>query len=223
MSKPTIYTYTGLRVDLSDLRPEQINIKDIVHALSLCNRFAGHTREPVSVAQHSVYASCLCSGPAALQALLHDASEAYLGDVTKWLKSTPEMAAYRRMEDTIQHAIYRRFGCREEDDAQVVQADKLLVRFEMGVSMIDGCTVGGLNPEREIDYPPLTDQEVLKVTSLFGGWSFWPWRQAEDTFLRRFHSLTENIYAHQDQERKHSVQRASEWDSYGPDPDLCAS
>src|SRR4051812_2148358 len=101
---PLILTYTGKHVNPFDLKPDDICIEDIAHALALCNRFAGHTKRPMSVAQHSVYVSRLCPNYR-LAGLLHDASEAYLGDVTKWVKSTHEFEAYREAEDRIQYQI----------------------------------------------------------------------------------------------------------------------
>src|SRR5580765_2644929 len=85
--KPLILTFSGKHVNPLNLRPEDIDIVDIAHALACCNRFAGHCRRPINVAQHSVYVSRLCDDTGfERQALLHDASEAYLGDITKWLK-----------------------------------------------------------------------------------------------------------------------------------------
>lgn len=81
----TILTYTGQAVQLDDPQVESIRIEDIAHALSQINRYTGHTKTPYSVAQHSLLMSCLdiCDP---LVALLHDAAEAYIGDVATPLK-----------------------------------------------------------------------------------------------------------------------------------------
>jgi hypothetical protein len=217
---PYIYTYYDLAINPLDPQSYQIRIEDIAHHLALCNRFAGATREPISVAQHLVYASYLCwnkpcswcGGAAApvclctrcngtgliltpdvaLQGLLHDASEAYLGDVTKWLKGTPEFAAYRVAEARVQATIYTLFGCALEDAPEVKEVDKLLVRYEMLRGLGSDCQVGDLNPEARAAYPPLTAEEYARVCYAYPGepWSFWSWQKAERVFLKRFDELT---------------------------------
>lgn len=70
----------------------QPNISEIAHALAQINRFTGHCKRPYSVAEHSVLVSTIAAGEGAsldaqLAALLHDAHEAYTGDVSspaKW-------------------------------------------------------------------------------------------------------------------------------------------
>jgi hypothetical protein len=200
---PTISTYTGQKINPLDLKVEEVRIEDIAHALSLCNRFAGHTSQPISVAQHSVYAAELCcvylshlSRPdndhkLALRAILHDASEAYLGDVTKWLKGTPEMAGYREAEARIQKVIYSRFGLEGDDEEEVKLADRLLVRYEGLKGFGPHWKVLGHNPEAGSLYADLTPEEIYFLDRLFGGWEFWGWRKAEQNFLgyfRYFHS-----------------------------------
>lgn len=183
-----IYTYTGRRVNLLDMQPEDLCIEDIAHALACCNRFAGHTRFPINVTQHSVWAARLCWGtPHALQALLHDASEAYIGDVTKWLKATPEMAPYRQLEEQVQRLIYRVFGCAEDDNSMVTWADKLLVRWEMLQGFGPGFIVGDLNSAANNDYPPITTEE----TQLLSRWEIWGWRRSKREFLKTYDTLME--------------------------------
>ena len=177
-----IYTFTGRHVSPLELRSEDIDIRDIAHALALTNRFAGHTPEPISVAQHSVYVSQLCPQHA-LQGLLHDASEAYLGDMTKWLKGTEEMAPFRKVEDRAQEIIFRTFGVETVLHLEVEVADHLMVRLEASRAF------GPLMPlfSRE-DYPYPSVEEIDKVV-----FSYWGWDQAEDAFLERFYQLTSGI------------------------------
>jgi len=129
MQVKSITTFTGREVDPLDIRFDDIDIRDIAHALALCNRFAGHTRWPISVAQHSVGVSFLSGSNREhqLQGLLHDAAEAYLGDVTKWLKDSPEMAAYRAAEDAALSTIMYKFGLPSELHSIVNAADRMAI------------------------------------------------------------------------------------------------
>jgi len=169
-----ITTYTGLKVNPLNLQKSDIKIADIAHALALCNRFAGHTRFPISVAQHSFYASYLVSGTGyELQALLHDASEAYLGDVTSDLKHSSEMIVYRSIEQRTQRLIYDVFNCPEEENQVVKTADKLLAQYEHYL---------GFKHSQK-----LSQDDVKKVSSFYV--TEWTWRRTESSFLQRFKQL----------------------------------
>ena len=103
-----IYTYTGKHFYIEDPQPEDIDIVDIAHALSMLCRFGGHSREFYCVAQHSVLISQLVSDENALWGLLHDASEAYLCDIPRPFKAYLEN--YKMLEERIQRAIADKFG-----------------------------------------------------------------------------------------------------------------
>jgi len=108
MNKTTMQTYTGALVDLASFSPDDVRLPDIAHALSMINRYTGHTLLPYSVAQHSVVVSQICPPEYALWGLLHDASEAYLGDVARPLKHM--LPQYRTLEEHVQRQIAKRFG-----------------------------------------------------------------------------------------------------------------
>jgi hypothetical protein len=183
---PLILTYTGKHVNPLDLRAEDIDIRDIAHALACCNRFAGHGKQPLSVGQHSVMVSRLCevtSRIAAIQGLLHDASEYTLGDVTKWLKASPEFVAYREAEARVQRQIFERFDCPVKLLPSVEAADKLMLRFE-------GERIFGQKQWKKWsaqlpNYPLITYREAERI----GNWSFWTWRYAEQAFLNQARKL----------------------------------
>lgn len=110
-----IGTASGRRLDYLDPRPDQISIDDIAVALSRAPRFCGHTRQPYSVARHSINAVEVLQAEHRLDdcrllrgALLHDASEAYMGDLPTPLKAL--CPRYRAIEDRLMRAIAARFG-----------------------------------------------------------------------------------------------------------------
>lgn len=107
---------------------DEIHIEDIAFALSNICRFGGHCPF-YSVAEHSVRVSYLLTGDDALTGLLHDGSEAYLGDVPRPLKRSGPFEEYREAEYTLQQMIYERFECAPESGA-VKDADAVLLATE---------------------------------------------------------------------------------------------
>ena len=103
-----IRTYTGIYIDLLDPSPEDIRIEDIAHALAQVPRFAGHLKHPYSVAQHSIFCSRLAPPELKLQALLHDASEAYISDIPSPIKK--HLTSYKIIERRLMDAIEERFN-----------------------------------------------------------------------------------------------------------------
>jgi len=82
-------TFTGKIVDLQSPTPDVVDIEDVAHALSMICRYGGHCDEFYSVAEHSVVLeefAARISPKESLFFLLHDAAEAYLGDVVSPLK-----------------------------------------------------------------------------------------------------------------------------------------
>ena len=116
---------SGARFYPLDPRPEEIQIEDVAHALGHLCRFAGHTSSFYTVAQHSVLVSRICEPQDALWGLLHDASEAYLGDMVRPLKRQPEMASYQEAEERLMAAICERFGLPAAMPESVVRADEI--------------------------------------------------------------------------------------------------
>lgn len=77
---------SGVLVDLSSPKMEDIDIEDIAWSLAGILRFNGHLSTHISVARHSLEVSRLVPAELQLAALLHDAHEAYVGDVTRPVK-----------------------------------------------------------------------------------------------------------------------------------------
>ncbi len=106
---------TGLFVDLMDPQPEQICIEDIAWSLSRTARFNGATggEFTYSVAQHCVWVSMAVQrfwnkdAAVALRALLHDAHEAYTGDIVTPMKQMDSLrAAITAIEERLQRVIH---------------------------------------------------------------------------------------------------------------------
>lgn len=160
-----------------DPRPEEIVIEDIAHHLAIVNRWNGATFFPVSVAQHSVLVSLCCPPEFALRGLLHDASEAYLNDMTRPVKYQDDMAGYRRIEHRLQRVIYERFGLSGDEPLAVKAADDLVLAAE----------AIQVRPE------PLPEHRRWYHERVVPGWlrvQEWSWRVARREFLGRFEELT---------------------------------
>lgn len=134
-----IRTYTGLYMNVFDPTPEMICIEDIAHSLAFQCRFGGHLPEFYSVAQHSVYVCDIVEAnpgedSVRLQALLHDASEAYLLDIPSPIKH--KLDDYRKIEQRLMVAIADKFGFPYPLHQSVKDADKDLLRIEWDVLML---------------------------------------------------------------------------------------
>ena len=106
-----IQTYKGIQFWPLDPRPEEIDIEDVAHALSMQCRYGGHCREFYSVAQHSVIVSQNVPYKHSLWGLLHDAAEAYLVDLPRPIKRYCEMGRlYKEIENRLLLAVAQRFG-----------------------------------------------------------------------------------------------------------------
>jgi uncharacterized protein len=101
-------TYTGRQFYPLAALTEDIDPIDIAHALSLICRYGGHVDRFYSVAEHCVLMSHAVAPEHAAWALLHDATEAYVGDMVRPLKH--HMPEYRDVEDRLMAVIAERFG-----------------------------------------------------------------------------------------------------------------
>lgn len=116
-----IRTSSGIKFWPLDPRPEHVKIEDIAHALSHACRWAGHVNRHYSVAAHSLHVSAMVGRKYALQALCHDASEAFLCDMPKPVKlGFPEYAAH---EERLMRCIATALGFDWPLSAEVHQAD----------------------------------------------------------------------------------------------------
>lgn len=103
-------TYLGGQFFIEDPRADEVDIRDIAHPLSMACRWRGACLRFYSVAEHCVilatYTQSVLQRPLddVLMALLHDAHEAYTGDITTPTKNRfPEIRAFeRKIQDVIQ-------------------------------------------------------------------------------------------------------------------------
>lgn len=121
-------TISGMQFYPLDPRPEDIRTGDIAHGLSMICRFGGHVREFYSVAQHSVLVSHAVPPRHALWGLLHDATEAYLGDMIRPLKLS--MPAYQEVEKRLEAVIAEVFNLPMPMPREVKHADNMLLMTE---------------------------------------------------------------------------------------------
>jgi hypothetical protein len=176
MGRPTgsdwLQTFTGQKVYPLHLRPKDIRIEDIAHALAAQCRFAGHTKSHYSVAQHSYLVAANCKPADALWGLLHDASEAYLTDIPRPLKRRREFAWYRKAEDRAMAAICQAFELQLEQPEAVSVADKRMLATESRDVMAP------LHPDWHVAAEPYP-QRIAQLTPA----------QAESWFLSEFRRL----------------------------------
>lgn len=128
MKPGVIRTFSGKIFNVFDPDPDLICIEDIAHALSNLCRFGGHTYDFYSVAEHSYRVSAEVPDALKLQALLHDASEAYLVDMPSPIKYY--MPQYCRLEDRLMSVIAGKFGFEYPLSDIVKKADKDIQQLE---------------------------------------------------------------------------------------------
>jgi len=172
-----IKTYTGVMFDPVKPDPALIRVEDIAHALSMLCRANGHFRHFYSVGQHCI--NCMHEAAARgysrrvqLASLLHDASEAYLSDVTRPVKQ--ELPKYLEIEEPLQEMIWQLFlgsGLAPEENAQVFSIDDDILYHEF-VALMD--------TRLSTEEPRLQSQPVFE---------FIDFPQCEQLYLQHFAQL----------------------------------
>lgn len=123
-----IETLGGKKIDLLLPDHNEIDIDDIACALSHIPRFAGHTTTFYSVAAHSINVAKLVPNKYKLQALLHDATEAYIGDMPTPFKAL--LGDYRAAESRLWNAVCRAYSIPTEIHKAVHDADAVMLMTE---------------------------------------------------------------------------------------------
>ena len=176
---PFIQTLSGRRVNPLDAAPADIDPADIARALANTCRFGGHSRSFYSVAQHSAIVCDLLEARGAtpdelMAALLHDAAEAYLGDLPHPLKHRSELGErFREAEHRLEAVIAERFSL-PDAAARIKPLDRALLATERRTFS-----------EVTWHWPELDGAEELDL-------EIEPWApdRARDEFLRRYERLT---------------------------------
>jgi len=127
-TKTSILLNNGDFFDFNDPFRHEFDIKTIAHALSHVCRYTGHSDKFYSVAEHSVLVSRIVPESAALAGLLHDASEAFCGDVSSPLKAL--LPEYKKIEEAVQEALFNYFNLSWPMPRSVHVADKQLYKAE---------------------------------------------------------------------------------------------
>lgn len=132
-------TLYGGAFDLLDPRPDMVNFREIAWALAHINRYCGHANKPVSVALHTMIV-CLCGAEVDRPyLLLHDAAEAYTGDLISPMKVAlgnfpmPVMKQMERLQERCDAAIFAAAALSAptpETSARVKHADLRALKTE---------------------------------------------------------------------------------------------
>lgn len=169
-----IYTYTETEFWPLDPKFEEIKTQDIGHALSLICRGNGHVKYFYSVAQHSIY----CAKEAKnrgyslrvqLACLLHDASEAYISDITRPVKK--QLNEYIKIEDTLQNSIYSSYGLNDlsKDELLLIKkVDDAMLKYEMKELMnFNEIIAEDLVEKYDLKYRPMSEVEDEFIQLLY--------------------------------------------------------
>lgn len=132
-----IQTYSGMRLEFTHPTAAMIALEDIAHGLSNIPRFAGQLDERWTVLEHSMFVATIVKNRlkgtpdeslAVLQALLHDAAEAYMGDIPSPLKSL--LPDYTRIENRLLSTIFTAFNLPISLHPEVKIADEIALATE---------------------------------------------------------------------------------------------
>lgn len=165
MSGTWIQTHSRKRFEIIQPDPDAVCIEDIAHALARLCRFAGHVGHFYSVAQHSVITAKLIAEELnrpdiGMAALLHDAAEAYIGDLSRPLKVAIG-SKIRQIETGVQSAVWSHFGITpptERDWRLIMAADNVALQTEVRDLM------GGPREDWCVDWPEVFEHDVMDRT-----------------------------------------------------------
>lgn len=149
MKEPWIQTYTGKQFSYLEASADQISIEDIARSLSHLCRFTGHCKSFYSVAQHSVMVSQKTTNQ--FFGLMHDADEAYTGDMNRPLKHfLGKGSFFEKAASTAWNAIRDKFPRLKEVTADE-EADCKRIDLRMLVTESHELLLNGPHPDWRIN------------------------------------------------------------------------
>jgi hypothetical protein len=175
------YTHSGRLFFPCDPRPEEVFIKDIATAASRICRFNGQTERYLSVAEHLWHASHRVPREIALETLLHDCAEPYIGDMIRPLKVLPFLGqVYLKIEKGIETAIAARYGLAYPWSREIMRADEEVLHVEIAHNIRS--KVDGVHFNKAV-----YDRDTEKLAPI----KLWHWSEplAATMFLARFDEL----------------------------------
>lgn len=180
----TILCNSGIYFDIAHPHPNDVRIHDIVTALSRICRFGGHCDKFYSVAQHSLLVSHIVPPHLALEGLLHDAAEAYIGDITAPLKQF--LPDYKTIELKIEACISVKYGLSllMSDAAIIKRADLIMLLTEKRDLFVNEKTPWHTRNPALVGLEPLKEH-INPVNS----------GRAMELFMLRFNQLMKERYA----------------------------
>lgn len=188
-ANPWAQTFTGLKIHPRDPSPDEITLEDIARGLANTCRFSGQCRRFYSVAQHSVLVSHLVPQEHAMQGLMHDAAEAYIGDITRPIKMI--VPVFSTLEDRVLGAIAAKFGFDRILHPEVHRADSVALATETVALGMDTTDWDLPEPPAPIDLVPVGPRAARRI------------------FMRRFARLVLGLTSGQEAYTSKEVSRAT--------------
>ena len=168
---PTILLQSGNYFNFVDPEGSDFTIEDIAHGLAMTSRFGGQCKRFYSVAEHSFCAAWQVAPQFAFAALMHDAAEAFIGDIPRPLKMI--LPDYKHIEERIESAVLGRFGIETPLPDEVKAIDLAMLATEQRQVM-----------DNYDDWAPIRGVVPLPIYL-----PFWSPKQAKAQFLQRFDEL----------------------------------
>lgn len=170
-------TFTGKNISIFTLEVKDICLLDIAHSLALQCRFNGHCRVHYSVAEHSIRAaneaSVLGIDPRYL--LLHDAAEAYCGDIIRDIKPAIfDRSVESRIRDVIFHYFNLGIDYWNSHHHVIKKIDNIMLATEVRDVMAE-------EAKQTLSHLVIDPLDEVIVS--------WDWCEAEDKFIAKAEEL----------------------------------